>query len=90
MVPPWPSNLPMPVTSPADPAAAPEGSTGIRRMARGRTDPHVANDLDGFMAAASRRLGEEGALHASVPLAVAGAWICRATGHGSAEGQPFK
>ena len=31
----------------------------------GRTDPRVANELDGFMAAASRRLGEEGMRDAS-------------------------
>ena len=31
----------------------------------GRADPRVANELDGFMAAASQRLGEEGALNAS-------------------------
>ncbi len=30
---------------------------GIRK---GRADPRVANELDGFMAAASERLGEEG------------------------------
>jgi hypothetical protein len=31
----------------------------------GRADPRVANDLDGFMAAASQRLGEEGMRNAS-------------------------
>lgn len=31
----------------------------------GRADPRVANELDGFMTAASQRLGEEGALNAS-------------------------
>ncbi len=31
----------------------------------GRADPHVANELDGFMAAASQRLGEEGMRNAS-------------------------
>ena len=31
----------------------------------GRADPRVANELDGFLTAASQRLGEEGALNAS-------------------------
>ena len=31
----------------------------------GRSDPRVANELDGFLTAASQRLGEEGALNAS-------------------------
>ena len=31
----------------------------------GRADPRVANELDGFMAAASERLGEEGMRNAS-------------------------
>ncbi len=31
----------------------------------GRTDPRVANELDGFLTAASQRFGEEGALNAS-------------------------
>ena len=31
----------------------------------GRADPRVANELDGFMAAASQRLGEEGMRNAS-------------------------
>jgi hypothetical protein len=32
---------------------------------KGRADPRVADELDGFMTAASQRLGEEGALNAS-------------------------
>lgn len=39
----------------------------------GQADPRVANELDGFMAAASQRLGEEGMRNASVPPAAAGA-----------------
>lgn len=31
----------------------------------GRADPRIANELDGFLTAASQRLGEEGALNAS-------------------------